>query len=151
MRPAFVLGALVLGALAASAAYAWATPKLPASEQVPYYTAGGAKHVATIERRPGSAPVMVLDDVPGGKREVSLVFDAVDPGAGLVASTTTAEAFTAYALLAWFKKHGKPYGSRIEANVDGHRIVAKFEEHPADKGTPYPHPGVTLLEKASVV
>ena len=74
------------------------------------------------------------------------VAPSTEPGRGPARSVSTAEARTAYALLDFLKTHGAPYGVRVRVAFPTRPLVAVFQEHPADRGKPYPHPGVGFLE-----
>jgi hypothetical protein len=110
------------------------------SETVHYQDGGHADREAVLERD-GDAATLVV-----GARRVPLDLSTRDPGGALLQGVTTEIGVVSYALLGLFKQWGRAYGDRVGFEVGGREIIAKFQEHPPDRGKDYPHPGVTLYE-----
>lgn len=111
-------------------------------EIVHFQDGGRVARTAELERdeEGGGATLSI------GQRRVLLQLDTRDPGGAVLKGVTASIAEVAYALLGLFKHWGCSYGDRIAFETDGRRAVALYQEHPADAGKNYPHPGVTLLE-----
>jgi hypothetical protein len=110
------------------------------TETIHYQDGGHADRTATLEREGDSVTLVV------GDRRVPLDIETRDPGGGIFKGVTTDIAHISYALLGLFKHWGRSYGDRIGFEWAGRRAIALYQEHPADAGKNYAHPGVTLLE-----
>jgi hypothetical protein len=68
---------------------------------------------------------------------------------GLCRKVTTPIAELSYALLHAFRQVWKQegYGAAVAFEIDGRRLIARYQEHPPDAGIGRPHPGVTVFEE----
>lgn len=114
------------------------------SEAWTYHDGGHTQRPATIERDAAGSETLVISF--NGTRRIPLVSNVATRGARLASGVSTVGALAAYALLERFKRHGAAYGEQAAFTVDSGRYIALFQEHPADRGVPTPHPGVTLLD-----
>lgn len=70
---------------------------------------------------------------------------------GLCRRVSTPIAELSYALLHAFREIWKQegYGAAVAFELDGRRMIARYQEHPPDAGIGRPHPGVTVFEEIS--
>jgi hypothetical protein len=113
------------------------------SEAWTYHDGGHTLRPAVLETDASGAETLVLQ--LNGPQRIFVVSHVTTPGTRLASNVSTLGALAAYALLERFKQQGASYGAQVALALPEGRTLALFQEHPPDRGTPTPHPGVTLL------
>jgi hypothetical protein len=126
---------------------------MPDNQTFFYVDGGRVKHRALIEPCDGGADTLVLD-VLGKPHRVPIRLYPDGEGApamgGLARRVDTSLAMVCYALLHAFMNVWRlQYGAKVAFELNSRRLIARYQEHPPDRGIGRPHPGVTVFEDIS--
>jgi len=118
-------------------------------EAFSFVDGGRAKHSAHIE--PGDDTDRLVMNVFGEVHRVPICLypngDEAPPVGCIAKQCDTQIALLCYALLHAFMNVWKlSYGAQVAFEMDGRRLIARYQEHPPDAGIGRPHPGVTVFE-----
>ncbi len=109
------------------------------------YHDGGHRQRAAELSDDGRSELLTLP-LDGGTVRIPISTRTTGRGSRLASGAPTVAALAAYAILQLRKDQGASYGARAAFLADGRVYIGLFQQHPADRGTPTPHPGITLLE-----
>lgn len=128
--------------------------KKTASEYEPFTFVDGGRATHTAQIEPGAAdgPDTLVLNLFGKAHRIPIRLyhegDETAPQVGQLAGNVSQTlAFVSYALLYAFRNVWcVPYGCFVALDLNGRRLLARYQEHPPDAGIASPHPGVTVYE-----